>query len=68
MLFGHYLQIPKVLGVVNLNFNAFVYLVVAFYGMLITSKKLVFGLMDLGFSPSFSTNFQKRRTKVLFFK
>lgn len=42
----------------------FVYLVVAFFNMLITSKRLVLDLMDWGFSPSFYTNFQKRRTKV----
>lgn len=57
---------PKFLGVLNFNFNAFVYLVVAFYSMLITSKRLVLDLVgqNLGFSPSFYTNFQKRRTKV----
>lgn len=69
MLFGHYLQIPLqglrfILGVLNLNFNAFVYLIVAFYSLLITSERLALDLMDLGFSPSFYSNFQKRRTKM----
>lgn len=52
------------LDVLNLNFNAFVYLVVAFYSVLITSKRLVLDLIDWGVSPSFYTNFQKRKTKM----
>lgn len=58
---------PKFLGVLNLNFNAFGFLDVTFYAY-DTNKGLVLDLtgQNLGFSPSFYTNFQKGRKKFNF--